>query len=340
MPRGEKNRKLSDADIDEVVRLYTVPQPDGTWLGAPSIGLMFGVTPECVRYNLRKRGIAIRDAKEAHANGKRCGPFKHMAQFETPPLCACGCGESVRWLQTKAVWAKFVPGHRYQDAPYKQAEWLREQYITRNRSADEIADVFGVDKGTVLRYLRRSGIAIRDASAAHAGRALGDKNPAWKGGIAKWAYAPQWKRIARVIRKRDNYTCQLCGVQHEPRSKILHVHHIDGDKTNNAADNLMSVCAACHPKGKRKEAFNKLSDPHWRTKWLITRKGEVLGIDADTFITTREAADRLGVSPAHIVDLSERGRFTTRRVGHFYYVDRPSFEAFAATYQRHKKRPV
>lgn len=336
MPQGEKNRKLSDADRAEIVRLYTTPQPDGTWMGAKTIAARFGVADTTIFYRLKREGVPIRDAKESHAHGKRCGPFKHMEQFDAPPLCSCGCGQSVRWLRGKQRWAKFVPGHP--QGLYKDADWLRHQYVDLNRSTGEIAQECGVFASTICRQLRRDGTPIRDASASKAGRFIGDKNPAWKGGVAKWSYAPQWKRIARTIRKRDNYTCQICGVPFPPRSQYLHVHHRDGDKTNNQPDNLQTVCAKCHPKGKRKEAFYTLKDPHWRSKWLVTRKGDVLGVDTDTYLTSREAADRIGVQPSSIVKMGREGAFTVERINYFWYVERASFEAFAATYQRGKHR--
>lgn len=38
--------------------------------------------------------------------------------------------------------------------------------------------------------------------------------------------------------------CEKCGAI--PTPKLLHVHHIDGDWTNNIESNCMTLCAKCH----------------------------------------------------------------------------------------------
>ena len=35
---------------------------------------------------------------------------------ETPPICACGCGESVNWMPGKG-WATYVAGHAARGKP-------------------------------------------------------------------------------------------------------------------------------------------------------------------------------------------------------------------------------
>jgi len=147
-----------------------------------------------------------------------------------------------------------VSGHRFQDAPYKQEDWLREQYITKERTMDEMAAECGVVFSTIAFHMRKLGIPRRDMSDAHVGRQAGPDNPAWKGGVAKWHYAPEWKRIARKIRDRDKWTCQDCGEQRVKWGIHLHVHHIDADKTNNDPGNLISLCDECHQERHRQMA--------------------------------------------------------------------------------------
>ena len=59
-----------------------------------------------------------------------------------------------------------------------------------------------------------------------------------------------WKILAGKIRKRDNFTCQICGV-HGPRDRVLlHVHHIKprGRGGPDEPYNLVTLCASCHAK--------------------------------------------------------------------------------------------
>lgn len=52
------------------------------------------------------------------------------------------------------------------------------------------------------------------------------------------------------IRKRDSYTCQICGITEEEHiivfGSLLHVHHIDYIKKNCNEENLISLCKSCH----------------------------------------------------------------------------------------------
>jgi len=57
-------------------------------------------------------------------------------------------------------------------------------------------------------------------------------------------------QLKQRVRERDGKVCTECGMpQKEHRNEFnqsLHVHHIDGDKTNNKLENLVSLCTRCH----------------------------------------------------------------------------------------------
>lgn len=55
-------------------------------------------------------------------------------------------------------------------------------------------------------------------------------------------------KLKRKIRKRDNYTCQLCGIKQEDYYRKLDIHHIDYNKTNCNNDNLITLCHECNGK--------------------------------------------------------------------------------------------
>ena len=73
-----------------------------------------------------------------------------------------------------------------------------------------------------------------------------DKNNNWRGGKSFEPYSIAFnKSLKDIIRKRDNFTCQVCS---EMRKQTLCVHHIDYNKNNCKQDNLISLCRKCHGK--------------------------------------------------------------------------------------------
>lgn len=51
-------------------------------------------------------------------------------------------------------------------------------------------------------------------------------------------------RLQRL--KEVGWKCQVCGCKKV--NKQLHLHHLDGDRTNNKEDNILVVCRSCHSK--------------------------------------------------------------------------------------------
>ena len=81
------------------------------------------------------------------------------------------------------------------------------------------------------------------------GKSKLEKNSNWRGGKSFDLYTIEWtKELKYNIRKRDNYTCQLCGKNQSELKKRLHIHHIDYDKKNCCQSNLISLCLNCHSK--------------------------------------------------------------------------------------------
>ena len=78
---------------------------------------------------------------------------------------------------------------------------------------------------------------------------LGAKSSLWKGGISditrKRFTDYKWRGKAQEIRKRDNYTCQQCGV-----IPAYDVHHIIPYRLthNDKENNLITLCRSCHGK--------------------------------------------------------------------------------------------
>lgn len=75
-------------------------------------------------------------------------------------------------------------------------------------------------------------------------RNKGEGNPAWLGGISFEPYSTDWTEdLKRAVRKRDRYTCQICG-----KEPAIFCHHIDYNKKNCSPQNLVTLCRLCHLK--------------------------------------------------------------------------------------------
>ncbi len=82
----------------------------------------------------------------------------------------------------------------------------------------------------------------------------GRKHWNWLGGISFEPYDENWtKEFRRLIRKRDNQICMLCGIHREKLKRALHVHHIDYNKKSSIEENCISLCQSCH----MKTSFNR-----------------------------------------------------------------------------------
>ena len=113
--------------------------------------------------------------------------------------------------------------------------------------------------------------AIRCQSHAISHRQRGENNPAWKGGISSLRdqiyRQPRHKKLLADVKKRDNYTCQLC----DTRGGDLETNHIKrfsviikqyGIETVEDAlncselwdiNNLITLCVNCHRSIHNKE---------------------------------------------------------------------------------------
>ena len=81
----------------------------------------------------------------------------------------------------------------------------------------------------------------------------GNKNPNWRGGMARGAYPYEFnKELKLIIRQRDNFTCILCGRTEQEELKefrqVLTINHIDFNKNNCNENNLNTLCLRCNIK--------------------------------------------------------------------------------------------
>lgn len=63
-----------------------------------------------------------------------------------------------------------------------------------------------------------------------------------------FGYTRDWDQLSKAYRSEKNYTCEDCGLEVKKKldRRYIHVHHINGDKTANSAENLKCLCILCH----------------------------------------------------------------------------------------------
>lgn len=61
-------------------------------------------------------------------------------------------------------------------------------------------------------------------------------------------YPDDWSKISARHRAEHDFTCEHCKVNLRSNRSLLHVHHVNGVKTDNKPSNLRCLCIECHSK--------------------------------------------------------------------------------------------
>lgn len=86
----------------------------------------------------------------------------------------------------------------------------------------------------------------------------GNEHYFYKDGKSSGNRGKGWKRIRKQIRKRDNNTCQHCGITKDELNRELDVHHVipyrkfKNSEEANSLENLIALCPSCHHKEEHK----------------------------------------------------------------------------------------
>jgi len=140
-------------------------------------------------------------------------------------------------------------------------QFLIKEYIQNKKSLHQIADLFDGCKSTIYNKMKRFNILRRTKKDSTKLTTQGKDNsmfgrkgilcPSYIDGRSKDLYPLEFNfSLRETIRKRDNYTCQKCGIIEEEYlviyGRILGVHHIDYNKENCDKNNLITLCNQCN----------------------------------------------------------------------------------------------
>lgn len=211
---------------------------------------------------------------------------RRLAEIEQMPKipCACGCGTLIAPINKRLKPAAYVHGHnsngvaKGRPSPLKgrpnpaagaahRGKKLPPEEIAR-RQATRLANnggVYQVKRGWKLSDATREKMSVRakgftgaknpfygkahtpEARERISERLSGRNGSGWRGGTPMSPYGTAFTRkFKKLIRERDNYTCQRCGKTQEDDGRVLQVHHLDHDKMHNDPTNLVTSCGSCN----------------------------------------------------------------------------------------------
>lgn len=93
-------------------------------------------------------------------------------------------------------------------------------------------------------------------------------------GIEKGGYSEDWKEISVRVRSERKYTCEECAIDLNDHPRLLHVHHVNGNKRDNSESNLRALCVDCHRK-QPKHGYLRVTHDDMR---IITNKRREIGL--------------------------------------------------------------
>ena len=188
--------------------------------------------------------------------------------------------ETLRSLP-RTVEGRFVRGFKYSEAtqfkkgehwreskPWWNRDWLFNEYVTLEKSAEQIANEVNCKRNNILFWLAKHGIPRRSMREVRSKKHWGlsgatngmfgmtrERSPNWKGGLTparQRVYASAtWRSVVRALNARDRH-CRMCG-----SSGPLEVHHImpfaKAPLLAFDIGNLIRLCKLCHNKVRNKE---------------------------------------------------------------------------------------
>ncbi len=148
------------------------------------------------------------------------------------------CRKDWRKTCSRSCQIKLANTGRKKSKIWKDLEKFVKEYNS-GKTFKEIEKEYGIKGYELQKIFQRIKIPRRRVGIRN-----GEKHYCWKGGLSFEPYSVDWtEQLRKEIRKRDNYTCQICG-----KNPVKYCHHIDYDKKNCNSDNLITLCSKCHNK--------------------------------------------------------------------------------------------
>ena len=146
---------------------------------------------------------------------------------------------------------------QYFSTPKIRPENIRKN-ISKGLKGRKLSQQHKENIGKASSLRKHSEKTKRKLSILHSG----EKNPAWKGGIACEPYCDVWldKKYKESIKERDGYKC--LNPDCNKNSNRLCLHHINYNKKDCRPKNLITICNSCNLRANK--------DRIWHEVWYNT----------------------------------------------------------------------
>lgn len=194
---------------------------------------------------------------------------KRWIEIEAMPkkLCACGCGELMCPINIQSKPVDYIKGHKQRGSKRNKPSWnrigekpltnyerqqrLREKKFIEIEQMPKIPCACGC--GTKIAPIGRALQVIHYVHGHNKQSEIDRTVPTiLEPDISFIPYGAGFtKKYKRLIRDRDNNTCQRCGATRSKDDKALHIHHLDHNPMNNDPVNLVTACHQCNDWAKQ-----------------------------------------------------------------------------------------
>lgn len=184
----------------------------------------FGYYADGLKPNSWKRIVAICDG---------CGKVREVYNGCYVSLCI-SCSQKIAQNRPEVIEAKrqkLLGTKQTSESNKKRSDTMKKNWADNPDRRKSYSDRVSGD-GNPSKFVDRTG----------------SNNGRWKGGKSYGPYCHKFnEKLKEAIRKRDNYTCQLCGMHQDDSFRKHDVHHIHYDKENCDPD-LITLCCKCNAK--------------------------------------------------------------------------------------------
>ena len=204
------------------------------------------VTPEgLLNYEGRQVLLYIKDhgqsVMQAIENPEDCGRKFHVSDCKTLKDMR-NKGKFERYVVTNDTSGEFkIAGRIWGNPDYIEGIAALKvcKLCLTHLNYQEYGSKYGFDKSQVFK-----GFQLEEFFSTY--RSFFPHMPQRNAKDAVENYTADWALISKNFRKTHRYRCQQCYVDLSCNASLLHVHHINGVKSDNRKDNLLALCAICH----------------------------------------------------------------------------------------------